>query len=73
MELYAGHAPFPEKDLVEVVCAYAANERPDRPDHPQLADGVWELMRRCWRAAPYRRPAMKTVFRRLKELQSEHV
>ncbi|EJD37110.1 kinase-like protein, partial [Auricularia subglabra TFB-10046 SS5] len=72
-QLYAGHPPFPEKDLVEVYHAYLRDLRPARPDHPQLTDGVWELIRRCWRSAPYRRPSMKAVLHRLRELVSEQV
>lgn len=67
-ELYAGHPPFAERRLIEAYEAYAADERPARPDHAQLSDGVWALIGKCWRTWPYRRPSMKTVFHRLQEL-----
>ncbi|EJD37114.1 kinase-like protein [Auricularia subglabra TFB-10046 SS5] len=67
-EIYAGHPPFHRKHMIDIYYAYRDNIRPARPEHSQLTDDVWELMQRCWRTAPYRRPSMKTVSRRLLEL-----
>lgn len=67
-EIYAGHPPFHRKDMVDTFWAYREGRRPARPDHGQLTDDIWGLIQKCWRVAPYRRPTMKAVFRRLCDL-----
>ena len=43
-------------------------KRPRRPPHPDLTDGVWRLMERCWDQEPRSRPQMSDVLQVLRNL-----
>ena len=36
-------------------------DRPERPVHPELTDGLWDLMQRCWSQELRSRPNMPEV------------
>ena len=39
-----------------------SGRRPGRPDHPELSDRVWRMIKRCWKGDPTQRNTMaKTV------------
>lgn len=56
VEAFSGQVPFRDSQAYEVVMLVAAGTRPPRPDHPALADHLWELIQRCWNADPKSRP-----------------
>lgn len=35
--------------------------RPARPDHSELSDCVWEMIKGCWKGDPTRRKSMSEV------------
>jgi len=35
--------------------------RPDRPDHPELSNRVWRIIKRCWKGDPTQRATMVEV------------
>ena len=38
-----------------------SGRRPDRPDHPELTNRVWRMIKRCWKGDPTRRITMAEV------------
>ena len=35
--------------------------RPARPHHPELSNGVWKVIKGCWKGDPVRRKTMAEV------------
>jgi len=35
--------------------------RPGRPDHPELSDSVWKVIKGCWKGNPAQRKTMAEV------------
>ena len=35
--------------------------RPGRPDHPELSDRVWKMIKGCWKGDPAQRKTMTEV------------
>ena len=35
--------------------------RPGRPDHPELSDRVWKVIKGCWKDSPAQRKTMARV------------
>ena len=35
--------------------------RPARPDHPELSDGVWKMIKGCWKGDPAQRRTIDEV------------
>ena len=35
--------------------------RPGRPDHPEVSDRVWKVMKGCWKVTPARRKTMAEI------------
>ena len=54
-------------DSIDLVAAHTMwkGARPQRPDHPEVSDRVWEMMERCWEGVPSRRTAIRDVVRTL--------
>ncbi|KAF9791978.1 kinase-like domain-containing protein, partial [Thelephora terrestris] len=61
VEVFTGQVPFfPESDPVARL-AVERGERPERPIHADLTDGLWALMKKCWDQDPLRRPTILEV------------
>ena len=60
-----GHAAF--SDRLAIVAAYTMwkDARPPRPDHPEVSDRVWEMMKQCWERVPSKRMTIREVVRTL--------
>jgi len=43
--------------------------QPPRPDHPEVSDRMWEMMRQCWKRAP---PERITIVEVVRVLEAEH-
>lgn len=43
--------------------------QPPRPDHPEVSDRIWEMMKQCWKRTPPERIAIVEVVR---VLEAEH-
>ena len=35
--------------------------RPARPDHPELSDRLWKMIKKCWDVDPARRKAITEI------------
>jgi len=44
--------------------------RPDRPDHPELSDHVWKVIKGCWKENPAKRKTMAQVVTALEAVVS---
>jgi len=40
--------------------------RPGRPDHPELSDRVWKMIKECWRCDPAKRRTFTEIVTILK-------
>jgi hypothetical protein len=38
-----------------VILSVFRDERPPRPDHPEVTDRVWDVIERCWSRNPLNR------------------
>jgi len=61
VELFSGRLPFHELTGAAVAVRMAQEMRPRRPDHPQLSDGMWGLIERCWHQDRAKRPTIYLV------------
>ncbi|KAG6851167.1 hypothetical protein H0H93_015177 [Arthromyces matolae] len=52
----------------EVVVAIAQDRRPQRPNHQDLDDTIWDLMDKCWSSNPSMRPSTNDIVRTLASL-----
>ena len=52
----AGAGDLNNKPPHTVVSAIKVDKRPPRPTHPDLTDGLWTLVQRCWDQEPHSRP-----------------
>jgi len=62
--------PFGDLDRGSVYAAVSNNQRPLRPSTPAIPDALWDLITRCWRRDPFRRPTSTTVIRALEEIKA---
>jgi len=58
---FTGAIPFNQRKSLEAVYAVMQGNRPPRPNHPALTDGLWKLMQRCWDQDRHNRPRMSEV------------
>ena len=65
MKVFTGAAPFGDKQARAAISAIAGGERPPRPTHPDLEDGLWELAHKCWNQEALLRPSVLEVMRGL--------
>lgn len=70
-QLFAGHVPFRGTHQLGAIYSLATGDRPPRPDHPELSDDIWNLIRRCWNDNPSNRPPIETVLATLQEQVSK--
>jgi len=49
-----------------------SGRRPARPDHPALSDGVWKMMKGCWRGNPAQRMTITKVVATLEAEANAH-
>ena len=61
LKTFTGTVPFDLHLSTTVALAIMRGDRPERPVHPELTDGLWELIRRCWSQEPHSRPNMSKV------------
>ncbi|KAJ8699564.1 hypothetical protein PTI98_002665 [Pleurotus ostreatus] len=65
VEMYTGDRPFSHiKSKLAVLLKATQGKRPLRPtadNAPQLTDGMWAVLQRCWAHDPASRPSMTTV------------
>ena len=45
--MFQGKFPFYDWSIVARVYSVLNGDRPDRPEHPELSDSVWEMTRKC--------------------------
>jgi len=45
-----------------------AGERPERLSSPEMGDGLWGLIHRCWNKNPLERPSMTYITKELPNL-----
>ena len=65
IEAFTGAVPFSDKSHRATMLAIVGGERPSRPDHPALTDGLWTLTQRCWDQEVRRRPQVSQILRGL--------
>jgi serine/threonine protein kinase len=68
VEVFTSKDPFEGQKSNEVVLAIARGDRPKKPEDAGkvgLTNRVWELLSRCWKQNPKKRPTMEEVVRDL--------
>ncbi|KAF9778053.1 kinase-like domain-containing protein [Thelephora terrestris] len=60
-EAFTGRAPFYDEGVVACVHSMSNDRRPAKPTHPEVSDGVWKLIRGCWKADPAKRKTIDEV------------
>ena len=60
-KVFTGNVPFNNDTSVETMVAIMSGERPPRPTHEALTNGLWGLMQRCWAGDPQERPQISEV------------
>ena len=61
MKVFNGAAPFGDKPALAATSAIAGGERPSRPTHPDLVDGLWALTQKCWSQEALLRPSVLEI------------
>ena len=64
LECITENPPFSDlSNSLEILRARSGNrQNPPRPDGPNnIPDDLWDLMERCWKERPEKRPTMKEV------------
>jgi hypothetical protein len=69
-KVFTGKVPFNSDKSVPAMVAIMNGERPPRPSHPTLTNGLWELMQKCWAQDVRERPQMTKV---LTDLDTFHL
>ena len=60
-----GRPAFSDNHTTFVVYTVWKGARPPRPDHPEVSDRVWEMMKQCWERVPPKRITIREVVRTL--------
>jgi len=60
-QVFAGRVPFPGRTEVAGVYSMLRGRRPNRPNHPELSDRVWKMIRGCWKGNPTQRKTIAEV------------
>ena len=60
-QVFAGQVPFPDKSKVAGVCWVVEGRRLGRPDHAELSDRMWKMIKGCWKDNPAQRKMMAEV------------
>ncbi|KAF9778003.1 kinase-like domain-containing protein [Thelephora terrestris] len=60
-EAFTGRAPFSDQGVVACVHSMSNDRRPAKPAHPEVSDGVWKLIKGCWKADPAKRRTIDEV------------
>ena len=55
-KVLSGAAPFSDKSPYKAMQGIVQGERPPRPIHPGLTEGLWELIQQCWGPTVQQRP-----------------
>jgi hypothetical protein len=55
-QVFTGDVPFHDKPPRAVVMAITGGERPPRPTHQGMTDGLWALVQLCWDQEARKRP-----------------
>jgi len=66
-QVFAGRVPFSDKSNVAGVYSMLNGHRPDRPDHPELSDRLWKLIKGCWKSSTTQRKTIAEVVGVLEE------
>ena len=67
-QILAGQVPFSDESKVAGVFSMLMGRRPPRPDHPELSDRLWRMIKGCWKVDPGQR---KTITRVVAVLEAE--
>ena len=66
-QAFTGKVPFPEIGFSAVAAAIMNGDRPSRPDHPDLAEHLWILTKRCWMDSAEYRPDVGDAVKVIKQ------
>lgn len=55
-KVFTGTTPFRDMSPRAAILAIVRGERPSRPTHPGLTEGLWALIQRCWAQEVHLRP-----------------
>ena len=61
IQAFTGMVPFHGKPPAAATFDIMRGARPPRPTHPNVTEGLWKLMQRCWDHNPYSRPKVSEV------------
>lgn len=71
-QVFAERVPFPNESKVVGVCSMLKGRRPHRPDHPEVSDRVWKVIKGCWKDNPAQRMTMAEAITILEAEASVH-
>jgi len=60
-QVFAGQVPFFDENKVAGVYSMLKGRRPARPNHRELSDRVWKMIRQCWKANPAQRVTIAEI------------
>jgi len=60
-QIFAGRVPFFDEGKVSGVYSMLKGRRPARPNHRELSDRVWKMIRQCWKANPAQRVTIAEI------------
>jgi len=58
---FTGKVPFHDSSPTTAAVGVLCGNRPGRPAHPSVTDGLWDLVERCWKREPECRPGISEV------------
>ena len=61
LQVFTGAVPFDGDPALAAMLGIVNGERPPRPTHSKLTDGLWTLIQRCWDQDPHLRPEVSEV------------
>ncbi|KZV88717.1 kinase-like protein [Exidia glandulosa HHB12029] len=64
-ELYSGKPPFPDQTGTRIYDTIYYNGLPERPDHEQLDDDIWDIITACWQRQVAARPRAHDIYQRI--------
>jgi len=60
-QIFTGQVPFSDEGWIAGVHSMLSGRRPPRPNHPELSDHVWGVIRGCWECVPSQRRRIAEV------------
>lgn len=60
-QIFMGRPQFSEVTGITAVHLMTSGSRPSRPDHHEVSDPIWRMMKSCWHTVAYKRMSIGEV------------